>query len=510
MKEALMEKIREAVASVIPITLIVLLLSATVASMPVGTLLLFLVGAVLLVVGMGLFSLGADMAMMPMGEALGRTFTRTKNILFIVLAFFVMGVMVTVAEPDLSVLARQVPGIPDMVLIGTVAAGVGFFLVLAVLRTLLRVPLRGLLLFFYLAVFIVSFFAPNGMVAVAFDSGGVTTGPITVPFIMALGIGMAATRGGSDSEGDSFGIVALSSIGPVLAVLVLGMIYRPQEVVASSGGAQDVAATHEAFVAFAHALPEYAGEVLLALAPIVVVLVVYQWATRTFKRRQLGRICVGLVYTLVGLVLFLTGVNVGFMPVGQYIGQAVASSSYPWLLIFIGALVGWFIVQAEPAVHVLNRQVEEVTGGAVSQKAMLRALSVGMAVSIALSMCRILFSVPLYAVIIPGYAVALGLSFVVPPIFTGIAFDSGGVASGPMTATFLLPLAMGSCAGIGGNMMTDAFGVVALVAMAPLITVQIMGLVYRVRTAAGPQTGAGGDVILEYDTAGLYDEEVAA
>ncbi len=505
--KALTEKIQEALASVIPITLIVLVLSATVTPMPTGTMLMFLAGAVMLVVGMGLFSLGADIAMMPMGEALGRTFTRTKNILFIVLAFFVMGVMVTVAEPDLSVLAQQVPSIPNAVLIWTVAVGVGLFLVTAVLRTLFRIPLRRLLLVFYIFVLILSFFVPENMVAVAFDSGGVTTGPITVPFIMALGLGMAATRSDVDSDDDSFGIVALCSVGPIMAVLLLGIIYHPEEALSEVGVMEEVATTGEMFAAFGHGLPHYLEEVLLALAPILAVFVLYQLFTHAFHRRQLGRICVGLVYTLVGLVLFLTGVNVGFMPVGQYIGDAVATSAFPWLLIFLGALMGWFIVQAEPAVHVLTRQVEEVTGGAVSRTAMLRALSVGMAVSIALSMCRILLHIPLYFIIIPGYAVALGLSFVVKPIFTGIAFDSGGVASGPMTATFLLPFAMGACSGVGGNMMLDAFGVVSLVAMTPLITIQIMGLVYKLRTAHHEKKlEALGDVILEYDVAGMYSD----
>lgn len=392
----------ESLTSVLPITLIVLLLSVTLTPMPTGTLLMFLVGAVLLILGMGFFSLGADMAMMPMGEALSASLTKTRRISLVVPVFFVLGVMVTVAEPDLQVLANQVPAIPNPVLIWTVAAGVGLFLVMAVLRTLFKIRLSVLLLIFYLIVFCVAAFTPPDFLAVAFDSGGVTTGPITVPFIMALGIGMASVRADRSSQEDSFGMVALASIGPVLAVLLLGIGYHPESAEYTRTQVPDVATSKEVAAAFLDGFPHYISEVLFAVVPIAAVFLLFQIISRAFGRRQLIKVGVGFGYTLIGLILFLTGVNVGFMPVGHLIGGAVAGSSYSWALLIIGAVMGWFIVAAEPAVHVLTRQVEEITSGAISGKAMRRSLSIGVSVSIALSMARILGEFPCFGLSFPG------------------------------------------------------------------------------------------------------------
>ncbi len=500
--QKLKEKILESLSSVLPITAIVLALSLTVIPVPIGTLLLFLAGAVLLILGMGLFSLGAEMAMMPMGEALGARLTRTRRIGLVVVVFFAMGVIVTIAEPDLAVLARQVPAIPDSVLIFTVAAGVGFFLVLAMLRTLFKVKLGHLLIFFYALVFGVALFAPKSFLAVAFDSGGVTTGPITVPFIMALGIGMASTRGDSTSQEDSFGMVALSSVGPILTVLILGICYNPSSAEYVAVTAPEVHTSVELGRSFAQGAPHHAKEVLSAIFPMGVVLALLQLCTRAFGKRQLIKVLVGLGYTLLGLIMFLTGVNIGFMPAGHFLGSALALSPAPWSLILLGMVMGWYIVAAEPAVHVLNRQVEEITSGAVSQQAMQRSLSLGVAVSIGLSMARILWGIPLFWFVLPGYALALGLSLVVPPSFTGIACDSGGVASGPMTATFLLPFAMGACEALGGDILSDAFGIVALVAMTPLVTIQLLGLWSQMRAKTGaifPAPKPELDDIIEYE-----------
>ena len=506
----LKDKILEALSSVLPVSVIILLLGMSVTPLSLETCLLFLAGTVLLVVGMGLFTLGADMAMMPMGEALGRKLGASRKTVLVAGAFLVMGVLVTVAEPDLTVLASQVPGIPNMVLIWTVALGVGLFMVFSFLRTLFKVPLRAVLLVSYIVVFGLSFFIPRNMLAVAFDSGGVTTGPITVPFIMALGLGLSAVRGDKE-DSDSFGTVSLASVGPILAVLVLGLVYRDTDTqyevsaVAAVSDGRDVAA------AFLHALPHYGKEVLIALTPMVALFLIFQLVTRSFKAKRLAQIGVGLIYTFVGLVVFLTGVNVGFLPAGRELGTLLGGSSYSWTLILLGALLGWFIVNAEPAVHVLCAQVETVTSGAVNKQVIGRALSIGMAVSLALAMARILWSIPLYAIIIPGYALAFGLSFVVPPMFTGIAFDSGGVASGPMTATFLLPFAMGACEAMGGNVMLDAFGVVALVAMTPLIIIQLMGLSYQRKLRRRAQAAEEGlDEILVYDVSQYLNREVSA
>ena len=484
--QLLLEKIQESLSSVLPITAIVLIISITVAPLTPGTMVLFLFGALLLVLGMGLFTLGVDMSMIPMGDGIGVQISKAKRVGVPLLVCFVLGVVVTVAEPDLQVLAEQLPSVPNMTLILAVAVGVGFFLVLAQVRMLLNIPLSHMLVFFYILVFALSYFAPDSFIPAAFDSGGVTTGPITVPFIMALGIGMAAVRSDKNSSSDSFGLVSLCSIGPILSVMILGIVMPDLDAAYTPVSISEVTTTQEAAALFVDEIPAYVGEVAAALLPIIVIFALFQMLFRRFQRHQLGKMVVGLVYTYVGLVLFLVGVNVGFMPAGATIGASIASGGTEWLLVPIGALVGYFIVRAEPAVQVLARQVEEVSNGSIPQTSINHALSIGIALSVGLAMLRILTGISIMWFLIPGYAVALAMTFFVPQMFTGVAFDSGGVASGPMTTTFLLPLAMGACEALGGNVLTDAFGIVALVAMTPLCTIQLLGLygTLKARSAA--------------------------
>jgi hypothetical protein len=508
----LREKTLEALSSVLPISIIVFALSSYSVPIPIGTTIMFLAGAALLIVGMGLFSLGADIAMMPIGEATGSQFMKSRKLPMMVALSFLIGFIVTAAEPDLKVLADQVASIPSITLIATVAFGVGIFLVAAVLRIIFRLPLRYILVIFYPLVFIISAFAPRDFLAVAFDSGGVTTGPITVPFIMALGIGLSAARNDKDSQDDSFGLVAICSIGPILAVLALGIVFNPTDATYTPVELIEVETTRDVVQQYIIRLPEYLKDVLTALLPICVFFAMFQMAYRHFSRPQLKTVAVGLAYTLTGLVLFLTGVNVGFIPVGHLLGLEIAASEYKWALIPLGMVIGYFIVSAEPAVHVLNKQVEEISGGTVSQRAMKLSLSIGVAISLALSMLRILTGLSIFWLLIPGYAIAIALTFFVPKIFTGIAFDSGGVASGPMTATFILPLAMGACESVGGNIMTEAFGVVAMVAMTPLITIQLLGLIYaRQARVAGENEAAGAMAAAEVIVEDIVDyEEVSS
>ena len=480
MNRKLLEKIKESLSSVLPVTGIVILIHLLLSPMPGGTFALFLIGAVLLVLGMGLFTLGADLSMMPMGERVGAHLTKSKKLSILIPVCFLIGALITIAEPDLTVLAGQVPTVPDAVLILTVAVGVGLFLVLALLRIIFRKSLQLLLFVFYGLVFVLAAFTPEEFLAAAFDSGGVTTGPITVPFIMALGIGVAAVRGGNSAQDDSFGLVTMCSIGPVLSMLLLGMFYN-----AGTGGHTSVEAHNptgieEILKLFGQAIPEYLADVALALLPVVLFFLVFQILFLRLSRKRLLKMGVGLLYTFVGLVLFLTGVNVGFLPAGYALGSRLGATAAGWI-IPIGMAMGFFVVMAEPAVHVLNKQVEEITVGAISQRAMLLSLSVGVAVSIGIAMLRVVTGVSIWYFLLGGYAVALGLSFFVPKIFTAVAFDSGGVASGPMTAAFMLPFAMGACDALGGNILTDAFGLVAMVAMTPLITIQLLGVLYSIK-----------------------------
>ncbi len=477
----LKEKVFESVASVIPITAIVLILSISIAPMTPGALVLFLFGAVLLILGMGFFTLGVDMSMIPMGEGIGVVMSKSKKITISLAVCFLLGILITVAEPDLQVLANQVPAIPNLTLILTVAIGVGIFLVLAEIRMLFKIPLSYALVISYSIIFLLSFLTPKDFIPVSFDSGGVTTGPITVPFIMALGIGMASVRSDKNSSSDSFGLIAMCSIGPILSVLLLGIFYKPKESSFTRTVIPEIITTKDAAAQFAKGFPMYAKEVLMALLPIVLLFVIFQLLFSRFNLHQLIKISSGMIYTYLGLVLFLTGVNVGFMPAGQFIGEMIAGGTKKWLLIPTGMIIGYFIVKAEPAVQVLTKQVEEVTNGSISQKSIKQGLSIGIAVSVGMAMLRILTEISIMWFLIPGYLLSLVMTFFVPQIFTGIAFDSGGVASGPMTATFLLPLAMGACDAVGGNILTDAFGTVAMVAMTPLVTIQLLGLLDQVK-----------------------------
>lgn len=484
MNEKLKEKIQESLSSVLPITVIVLLLSITLVPMEIGTLALFLTGAVLLIVGMGFFQLGAEMSMTALGQSVGARLIKSKSIILIVLVSFMMGAIITIAEPDLQVLANQVASIPNQVLIWTVAVGVGLFLVVAVLRIIFHISLSMMLMVFYILLFLLSFFSPDSFTAVAFDSGGVTTGPMTVPFIMALGVGLSASRSDREGASDSFGLVALCSIGPIMMVLLLGIFYNPEEAVYTATEITDIATTQDVVKQFVIAIPEYSKEVAVSILPVAGVFVFFQLFTRTFHGRQVLRMVVGFVYTILGLIMFLTGVNVGFAPVGSLLGSGLGEGIFKWALVPIGIIIGYYIVKAEPAVQVLNKQVEDLTGGTISHKMMNSALSIGVACAVALSMVRVLTGINIYWIIIPGYIIAIVMSRFVSSVFVGIAFDSGGVASGPMTSTFLLPLAMGACTAVGGNVVTDAFGVVALVAMAPLLAIQIMGLIYMHKSKA--------------------------
>ena len=482
-KKLLNEKMNEALTSVLPITVIVLLLCFTIAPIPNNMLVSFLTGAVMLIVGMAFFTVGADTAMTPIGNKVGACITKSKNVWVIVFVSFLLGVIITISEPDLTVLANQVPTIPNAVLIGTVAVGVGVFLVIAMLRILFGISLSTLLIGFYIIVFGLSMLVPDDFWAIAFDSGGVTTGPMTVPFIMALGVGVSSIRSDRHASNDSFGLVALCSIGPILSVLILGLIF-PTEGAYVPVTIPEMENSRDMISLFIEALPEYMEEVGIALAPIVLFFFLFNAFIIKLQKRPLIKIIAGLVATYLGLVLFLTGVNVGFMPVGNYIGKLIGSADYAWILVPIAMVIGYFIVKAEPAVHVLNKQVEELTAGTIPAAAMERFLSIGVAVSLALAMIRVLTGISVMYFLIPGYLAALILTRFAPKIFTSIAFDSGGVASGPMTATFLLPFAMGACESIGGvdRIVTDAFGVVAMVAMTPLITIQILGVEYRIKT----------------------------
>ena len=477
MKE-LWSKIKEALISALPVTAIVYIMSLTpLFNFSQTELITFSIGAVLLVLGIGLFNLGADLAMTPMGSHVGAGLSKQRKLGLLLAVCFVLGMLITIAEPDLQVLAKQVSAVMNgTLLIYTVGLGVGIFLVIAILKIVFKRSLSQFLMLFYMLLFALALLLVVGgasdLLPMAFDSGGVTTGPITVPFIMALGVGISGVLGDRRSKENSFGLVALCSVGPILAVLLLGMFSKGD----LSYQVPDYSVSGDILGAYLHTLGHTAKEVAIALGLIVLFFLICQAAVLKLSKRRLLRIGVGVVFTYIGLVIFLTGVNVGFMPIGYKLGQSLGQWN-PIFLTGFGLVTGVLVVLAEPAIHVLNSQVEEVTGGLVTKKAMITGLCIGVGLSIALSVVRIIFDFSLVYYIIPGYFISLALSLFVPPVYTAIAFDSGGVASGPMTSGFILPFATGVCMAIQGEgaVLRDAFGVVALVAMTPLITIQLLG-----------------------------------
>ncbi len=472
-------KIKEALMSVLPVTIIVMILYFTpLVSLTNYELIVFIVSAILLILGIGLFNLGADMAMQPMGEQVGASLMKSKKVKIIVLVCFVMGVLITIAEPDLSVLANQVSAVINpIVLMASVGVGVGLFLVLAILKIIFKKDLSLMLMFFYMLMFafvgLVILSGNGSFLSLAFDSGGVTTGPITVPFIMALGVGVAATIGGRNASENSFGLIALCSVGPILAVLILGATMKGDIPYTDP----NYAVNPNFWSGLFSTLGSVAKEVIIALSLIVVFFMIIELIFIKLPKKKLIQIAIGIAYTFVGLVIFLTSANMGFLPIGYKMGRCIAEFHPAYLIVF-GFILGFVVVLAEPAVHVLNKQVEEITNGGVSKRAMLIALAVGVGISIGLSMIRLVFDFSVLFYIIPGYFISLGLSFFVPKMYTAIAFDSGGVASGPLTSSFILPFAIGACVSIYDGptkVLNDAFGIVAMVAMTPLITIQLLG-----------------------------------
>ena len=478
LRKSLREKLKESLISVVPVSVLVFILSITPwVDISRKELTVFAISAILLIVGISLFNLGADLAMTPMGQYIGEGLTKSRKLGVLLGISFLMGLLITIAEPDLAVLAGQVSAVMNgTLLIVTVGVGVGLFLLLAVVKILFHVDLTSLLMFFYMILFCMAAAliesGRGSFLPLSFDSGGVTTGPITVPFIMALGVGIALSVGGRNASENSFGLIALCSVGPIAAVLLLSMT--------SSGN-------------LSYALPDFSMETVLdegmstlflekmlevgkSLALIVLFFFILQAIILKLPKSKIIQIIIGIVHTFVGLVLFLAAVTMGFMPIGFKIGEQLAAHS-PALLIGFAFILGMVVVLAEPAVHVLNNQVEEITGGEVSKTQMMTALSVGVGVSIGLSVLRVHFGFSLLYYLIPGYLISLGLSFFVPKLYTAIAFDSGGVASGPLTSSFILPLVIGACCSMQGvsAVMDLAFGVVSMVAMTPLITIQSLG-----------------------------------
>ena len=476
-----MSKFKESVVSVVPVMIIVLLLNFTIAPLGDGQMPQFVIGGILLILGLSIFLVGADIGMVPFGQKVGSSLTYLRKLAPMLIAAFLIGFAITIAEPDVQVLADQVVGVIPAIeksrLLVAIAVGVGLFTLIGILRIVLKLSLRLILTVFYAIVFIGCALVDTGFVCIAFDSGGATTGPVTVPFIMAMGLGIAATSKKKEGDDNGFGLVGVASIGPIAAVVVMGLL--------AGGGLADLedtgddpAAPASVLAHFLGLLPHVSYEIFMALLPIVLIFLFFQFTLLKLPHHQVKRMLLGFFYTFIGLVVFMTGVKGGFSPVGQSLGMALGHVGGS-TLIAVGLVLGAVVVCAEPAVWVLTEQVETLSGGHIRRPIMLVALSVSIAGAVVLGMVRVVTSISIWYILLPGYVLALLLTRWTPPLFTAIAFDSGGVASGPMSTTFVLSLTLGASMALGGNPATDAFGMVAMIAMAPLITIQILGLLFK-------------------------------
>ncbi len=477
--KVILTKLKESALSVFPISVLMLVLILTITDMPLWGVVAFLVGVLLLYIGMFAFNVGIDMSILQMGEIIGSELTKSRKTWVMLSAGFVLGFVVTIAEPDLSVLASQVPAIPNLTLLLSVALGVGALFMIGLLRILMKWEMKYLLLISYTVVFLFAGIAAPDFLAISFDSGGVTTGPITVPFILAIGMGVSAVSAGRQSSEDSFGLCAVCSVGPMIAMTVCGMFFDTSnnEYTSELHGFPEGG---EFFALLGKTFVKTLGEVLMTLLPVVVIFLLFQIFRVRVSRSRLGKIFVGMFYTYIGLSVFLTGIHIGFHQAGMYLGEYLGRMEQNFIAIPIAALMGCLVVLAEPAVHVLGRQVSEITNGAIPKKVLLFGMSAGVSIALALAAVRILFRINIWLILLPIYVIAVALAFITPKMFVSIGFDSGGVAAGAMSTAFSLPFAIGLCNAVGGNIMTDAFGCVAFIASLPIITVELIGVIYSV------------------------------
>ena len=484
-------KLKEVLMAVLPIAAIVLILHASLTPLPGAMLAQFLIGTALTVIGLTVFLIGVDVGVTPIGQAMGSVVARSNKLWIVIVAGLALGFIISIAEPDLHILAGQVDAltagqIPKMLLVVVVSLGIAVLMTLGMVRVVYNIPLYLLLTGLYGLVLILSLFSSREFLAISFDASGATTGAMTVPFMLALALGATAMKKDAKaSEKDSFGLVGTASIGAILAVLLMSVVAHPGPLTGTVNGHE----TAQAGILrpFFNRVPITSLEVFMAMSPILALLLVFQKKAFKLSRRSFRRMLVGLGFTLVGLVLFLVGVHAGFMSVGTFVGQKIASLDRTSVIVLVGFAIGMVTILAEPAVYVLTHQVESVTSGYVRRSLVLGALALGAGLSVGLSMLRILVpAIQLWHYLLPGYIIAIGLTYVTPKLFIGIAFDSGGVASGPMTATFILAFTNGvASASEGANVLVDGFGMIAMVALMPVIALQILGLVYKIKTRKG-------------------------
>jgi len=484
----LYEKLKEALSAVLPVTLIVLILNFTIAPVEGHLLLRFIIGAVFIIIGLTIFLFGVEIGITPIGSLMGKSLAKSNKLWVVAVGALLLGFIISVAEPDLHILASQVESVTSGIIsrvsiVVIVSIGIGVMIALGLLRILFNIPLYKMLTVIYFIILGLGLFTSPEFLAIAFDASGATTGALTVPFMLAMALGVSAlNRHGKDSEKDSFGLVAIASAGAIISVMMMSVLTNSDKITGSLE--TDSSSSTSVFAPFIHKIPHVAGEIFLALLPILVSFVFFQIVSFKLQKKAVAKIVKGLLYTFIGLTLFMSGVGAGFMEVGTVVGYEVASLGRPWLVVLVGFVLGLVVILAEPAVHVLTNQIEDVTSGYIKRSLVLFALSIGVAVAVALSMVRILVpEINLWHYLLPGYIIAVAMAQFAPKLFVGIAFDSGGVASGPMTATFVLAFAQGVAEFTPhADVLIDGFGVISMVALTPLIALQVLGFVFKIKS----------------------------
>jgi hypothetical protein len=496
----LLDKFKEVLFSVLPITIIVLLLNFTITPIETHRLWGFLLGGILIIIGLSIFLFGVEIGITPIGTLMGTAITKSNKAWIVAVAGVILGFFISIAEPDLHILAGQVQTVTSgviskSIIVVVVSIGIAVMLAVGLLRIIFNKPLYILLAIIYFIIFILAFFTSPEFLAISFDASGATTGALTVPFILALALGVSALKqSGKQSEEDSFGLVAIASAGAILAVMIMSILAQVKKL---SGSLDTHLVQSSSIIApFINEMPKVAGEILLALLPLIFLFLIFNVISFKLSNKSFRKVLKGLVYTFVGLVLFLVGVNAGFMDVGSVVGYSIASLGKDWIIILVGFILGLVTILAEPAVYVLTHEIEDVTSGYIKRTFVMIALCLGVALAVALSMLRITIpEIQLWHYLLPGYVIAILLTRFVPQLFVGIAFDSGGVASGPMTATFILAFSQGAAEAIeGANVLVDGFGMIAMVALMPIITLQILGLLFKIKSTKGGLEGNGQQV----------------
>ena len=480
--DILLKQFKDVLFSVLPITALVTILNFTIVPIENEMLIRFIIGAFLVILGLGIFLFGAHVGITTIGSLMGETVAKSNKAISVGILGFILGFMITIAEPDLQILAQQVNSasggiVPASLILIVVSVGVGIMVGIGLLRILYEVPLNKLLTATYLIILFLGLKTSQEFLAISVDASGATTGAMTTPFILALGYGVSRLKGGKTSDEDSFGMVGEASAGPIFAIMLMSMIWGLKDI---QGGMNEFVINKGIISPYIKIFPRFLKESVITVLPLTTLFLIFDRFKFKLSKKNKNIILKGLLYTYIGLTLFLVGVNAGFMEVGRVIGESIARF-HPLLLPVFGFLLGMVVVLAEPAVHVLSNQVEEVTAGHIKKKAILVALSMGIAFAVMISMLRIMIpGLKLWHILLPGFGFAAFLSYKVPPIFVGIAYDSGGVASGPMTATFVLAFAQGAADAIPtANVLIDGFGVIAMVAMTPLIAIQVLGLIFK-------------------------------